>query len=308
MTKSIAVVGSVNLDLTAYLDHWPQIGETIKTRETRIGIGGKGANQCSAAAKLGGSVTMIGAIGDDEFGRGCITTLEEIGVQIAIVVKDDHSTGMAFIDVGPESDNIIRIAAGANGALDPRDIASRSDPIQQAGLLLLQNEVPIEASVAAAKVANAAGTISIMDPAPAPSPAWGREVLAAFDILTPNGGEAGAILNSPVRTLEEAATAARDLAQLCRIGAIVTMGNLGVAWHLEGRAGQMACPKVDAIDTVGAGDCFNGSFAFALSEGIGYEKAIRFASHAASLSTTRQGAVSSLPSLDQVREFIEKSG
>ncbi|SNY90703.1 ribokinase [Cohaesibacter sp. ES.047] len=308
MIKSIAVVGSVNLDLTAYLDRWPEKGETIKTRETKIGIGGKGVNQCCAAAKLGGAVTMIGAIGDDEFGRGCVKTLEEIGVQTAIIVKNDHSTGMAFIDVGPESDNIIRIAAGANGALDTSDIASRSEPIEKAGYLLLQNEVPVEASVAAAKTAHAVGTISIMDPAPAPTPAWGRDVLAAFDILTPNGGEAGAILDRNVRTLEDAAKAAKDLAHLCRVGAIVTMGNLGVAWHLQGCAGEMECPKVDAIDTVGAGDCFNGSFAFALCDGVSYEKAIRFASHAASLSTTRQGAVSSLPSLDEVREFMEKSG
>ncbi|PLW77945.1 ribokinase [Cohaesibacter celericrescens] len=304
MNKNIAIVGSINVDLTTYLDRWPQRGETIKTRETKIGTGGKGANQCCAVAKLGGAVTMIGAIGDDGFGRDCEQTLKQNGAHTAIIVKEDHSTGMAFIDVGPEGDNIIRITAGANGALNVDDIKAQANQIQQAAVLLFQNEVAVETSVEAARLARQTGALSIMDPAPAANPPWDKDTLNAFDIITPNGGEAGAILGRQLESLSDAALAAKDLASLCRVGSIVTMGHLGVAWYLDGIAGQMDCPKVNAIDTVAAGDCFNGAFAFAVSDGMPYAQAIHFASHAASLSTTRRGAVGSLPTLSEVREFI----
>ena len=307
MTR-ITVVGSINIDLTNYFDDWPSVGQTVTALETRISLGGKGANQCVAAARLGGDAVMVGAVGHDGFGDDVLGRLEMPGLQCKVDRVANAATGMAFIDVVRTGENIIRLSAGANGVLDIDMINAHRDEIVGSKVVLLQNEVPVAASLAAARLARDAGAIVIMDPAPAPVPMWDRDILSAFDIITPNAHEAKLILGSEPTTLAEARDAAKAICDTGVGTAIVTMGGDGVAWSSNGIIGDMAAPKVDTIDTVAAGDCFNGALGVALSEGRSIEDAIQFAVCAAALATTRKGASVSVPERGEVDAFLADFG
>lgn len=299
----IVVVGSINVDLTSYLARWPGVGETIAAQDTRIGLGGKGANQAVAAARLGSSVTLIAVTGADGFGRDMMRILKDEGISLMQDAHPTATTGMAFIDVGPDGGNVIRLAEGANGTLSAADIERHADVIAQAKILLLQNEVPVAASLAAARLARQHGVSVIMDPAPTPSPFWPRTVLEAFDIVTPNAHETHEILGYLPKTLTQAETAAHSLRGYGPRGAIVTMGGVGVGWSVGTYRGHMTAPNVPTIDTVGAGDCFNGALAASLSVGMTIDEAIERAVHAAALATTRQGAADATPRRDELDEF-----
>ncbi|WP_428522988.1 ribokinase [Roseibium sp.] len=301
--KPVTVVGSINVDLFSYLDRWPNIGETVMVRESSNTLGGKGANQAVAATKLGANATMIGAVGEDGFGRVAADQLAAFNVTAELIEKRDSGTGMAFIDVGPDGDNIIRLASGANGQIRPEDLKQHSGHLSHSGVVLLQNEINLETSLKAAELARAGGALVIMDPAPAPHPAWTKDVIAAFDVLTPNASEAGAILGKTPETLDEARDGAQHLRSFGLSGAIITLGEKGVAWSFGDEDGVEPAPNVTAIDTVAAGDCFNGALATALSEGASMRSAIRFAMHAAALATTRKGASASLPTRIEVDRF-----
>ncbi|MGC3938825.1 ribokinase [Roseobacter sp. EG26] len=299
----VVVVGSINVDMVSYLDRWPVVGETVAAQETKICLGGKGANQAIAAARLGASVRMIGAIGSDELGRDVANRLRAADVQLSLREKSDKTSGMAFIDVGPDGGNIIRLSEGANKCLTAANVHDCAADVTDAKVLLIQNEVPLEASLAAARVARANGLTVIMDPAPAPVPFWNAEVLSEFDIITPNAHEAHLMLGALPKTLQAAEHAAARLRTMGPRGAIVTMGASGVGWSIGSCSGHVVAPNVPAIDTVAAGDCFNGAFATFLSRGACVEEAISFAVDAAALATTRRGAADAMPSGDELREF-----
>ncbi|UOA29179.1 ribokinase [Pseudosulfitobacter sp. DSM 107133] len=293
--SEVTIVGSINTDLTSYLPCWPKIGETVNTTETRISLGGKGANQAVAASRMGARTTIIGAVGADTFGTDIEQQLRAHGLDAKLTVQRDMPTGMAFIDVGPDGDNLIRLSAGANYALTPQIIETHADTIANSKVVVLQNEIPFAASFKAAQIAKAAGALVVMDPAPAPEPFWERDKLAQFDIVTPNSHETKLITGAEPRSLSEAQEAARKLQDYGAAGSIVTMGSKGVAWCINGQSGQMTAPGVNAIDTVCAGDCFNGAFAAAHVSGKSVRDAIEFAVHAAALTTTRKGATDSIP-------------
>ncbi|QDG76009.1 ribokinase [Labrenzia sp. PHM005] len=301
--KPVTVVGSINIDLFSYLDRWPKVGETVKVRETAHTLGGKGANQAVAATKLGANATLIGAIGRDSFGREAADQLDAFEVKTDLIEKPDCMTGMAFIDVGPDGDNMIRLSGGANDQLAPADLEVFANQLSDGGVVLLQNEINLETSLKAAELARKAGALVIMDPAPAPTPAWPKSTVTAFDVLTPNASEAGALLGHIPVSLEEAQNGAQRLCSYGLRGVIITMGENGVAWCFEGETGKLPAPKVNAIDTVAAGDCFNGALATALAKGDKLQDAIHFAMRAAALATTRKGASSSLPNLAELEQL-----
>jgi len=297
---SVTIVGSINIDLTSYLDRWPKVGETITVRETITTLGGKGANQAVAAARLGAKANLVGAVGSDGFGGKAARDLRAEGVGVLLSELEGVSTGLAFIDVGPDGRNMIRLSSGANGELSPADVARHEHVIAASAVVLLQNEIGLAASWEAARIARKAGALVVMDPAPAPEPMWPRETLSAFDILTPNAGEAAGLLGAEPQTLSEALDAAHALRDLGLRGAIVTMGEMGIAWSCPESRGTLPAPKVEAIDTVAAGDCFNGAFAARMAGGASIEAAIDFAMRAAALATTRKGAAASLPRLEEL--------
>ncbi|MEP3331107.1 ribokinase [Sedimentitalea sp.] len=297
------VVGSINMDVTLYLDRWPEVGETISAVSSAISLGGKGANQAIASARLGARVSMLGALGDDAFGAQATEELLDASIALQAERFPDTPTGIACIDVGPDGRNMIRLLPGANAELTDQIVQSQASLFGDCKVLLLQNEIPLRASLAAAEAARQAGAVVIMDPAPVPDPPWGTDTFAAFDIITPNLQEAQGLLGQGSNSSPEPEMAAVSLARLCARGAVVTMGDQGVVWCIDGQVGRIPAPSVDAIDTVAAGDCFNGALAVALARGKPVADAISFAVTAGALATTRRGASASLPTLDQVMAF-----
>ncbi len=269
------VLGSINLDLTSYLDRWPEIGETVTAASTALGLGGKGANQAVAVARLGGSVAMLGAVGRDSFGADVSARLRGEGVDLSLREVEGETTGMAFIDVGPDGGNIIRLSTGSNAHLTAEFVEAHAAVLTGANVLLLQNEVPLAASLRAAQIARAAGALVVMDPAPAPVPFWRREVLEAFDVITPNAQEAHLILGDLPQTLDQAEAAARALCNPGRAGDCDDGRRRGCVVPAR-RQRPAAAPRVAAIDTVAAG-IVNGAFASAIARGMAVAEAIRFA-------------------------------
>lgn len=295
----VTVVGSTNVDLAMRLAKWPQVGETIFGDSLQTAVGGKGANQAVAAARLGAEVTFVSAVGADSFGQMARAkfAMEQLGLHL---FQAQAHTGIALIDIGPDGGNIIKLSPGANAELSADFVTQSDRVVTGCDVLLLQNEIGIATSLAAARMARAAGACVIMDPAPAPVPIWEDSVFAAFDVITPNAQEAAVILGQEVCSPAQGITAARALSRRFGTDVIVTLGASGAAWCFAGQEGHRPCPRVQAIDTVAAGDCFNGAFATRFAQSREVEQAVEFALGAAAMSTTRRGAIDSLPYLEEL--------
>ncbi|MEX1108505.1 MAG: ribokinase [Dongiaceae bacterium] len=302
---SIVVVGSINVDVTGYLDRLPRPGETLHGERYTIGLGGKGANQAAAAARLGGTVTMIGRVGNDPFGDTALDALGGFGVDTASVQRDTkNATGIALIGVDRHSENMIVVIGGANLALDDSDLDRARAQFTAAKVLLTQREIPLAVTLLAAERARAAGAIAIHDPAPAPPGGLRDESLHAFDIVTPNESEAEALLGFRPDNPADAQRAAQALmARGARI-AIVKLGARGL--HVAGPDVDLFIPpfRVASVDSVAAGDCFNGGLADALARGLKLVEAARFAAACGALATTRYGAAASAPTRAEVETLL----
>ncbi|MEV5883292.1 ribokinase [Streptomyces sp. NPDC052020] len=288
----IVVLGSTNMDLVAYVEKAPQRGETVTGREFRTIPGGKGANQAIAAARAGGAVSVIGAVGNDAFGSRLRACLEESGVRTDHLRTTEGPSGTAHIVVDDEGGNAIVVVPGANGTVD-RLLPGDETLIASAGCLLLQLEIPLTAVVAGARTARAHGVRTILTPAPArPLP---PELLDATDLLLPNEHEAAALtgLTDP----RQAATALLERVP----EVVVTLGAAGSLYAARGAEPlTVPAPRVTAVDSTGAGDTFAGALAVALGEGRPVREALAWAAAAASLSVQRPGASASMPSRSEI--------
>ncbi|SED26209.1 ribokinase [Streptomyces sp. 3213] len=283
----IAVLGSTNMDLVAYVTKAPLRGETVTGREFRTVPGGKGANQAIAAAHAGADVTIIGAIGDDAYGAQLRSTLEHSGVDTDHLRTVQGPSGTAHIVVDDEGGNAIVVIPAANGTVDhlaPGDEAL----IASADALLLQLEIPLAAVIAGAEAARRHGIRTILTPAPAqPLP---PELLAATDLLVPNEHEATALTGHP----DPRKAAAALLDQVPEV--IVTLGAAGSLYAARGAEPfTVPAPQVTAVDSTGAGDTFVGALAVALAESRPMRDALGWAAAAAALSVQRPGATASMP-------------
>ncbi len=302
---SITVVGSINLDFSTSIDRLPHRGETRHAHAYTLGLGGKGANQAAAAARLGHRVSLVARLGRDDFGRRAEAELQAYAIDLSHVFRDDqHPTGIAAITVAETGENTIAIVAGANGALTEADISLCQPNLSASRVLLLQLETPMAASLAAARIVKAAGGLVILDPAPAPAAGLPPDLIPALDILTPNETETAALLGHTPVNLAEARESARALVAHGIGTAVVKMGARGLGWATATSSGVMPAFAVKAIDTVAAGDCFNGGLAHALVDGMALEDALRFAAATAALSTTRRGAAAAAPTLAEVEAFL----
>ena len=295
----IAVLGSTNMDLVAYVEKAPQRGETVTGREFRTIPGGKGANQAIAAAHAGADVTIISAVGNDAYGAQLRSTFElphsrlrstggtPIGVDTDHLRTVEGPSGTAHIVVDDEGGNAIVVIPAANGTVDhlaPGD----EGMIATADALLLQLEIPLTGVLAGAEAARRHGVRTILTPAPAqPLP---PQLLAAVDLLIPNEHEATALTG---RTdPREAAAALLD--QVPEV--IVTLGAAGSLYAARGAEPlTVPAPQVTAVDSTGAGDTFVGALAVALAEGRPMRDALAWAAAAAALSVQRPGATASMP-------------
>lgn len=272
----IAVVGSINLDVVVEVARHPAPGETVLGGDRLELPGGKGANQAVAAARLGAEVAFVGRVGDDDAGRRLRDGLAAEGVDVAHVrVDPDAPTGMALIAVDRAGENTIVVSSGANARVSAADVEAARDVLAAATVTLVQHEVPEEAVAAA--IAAAGGTV-VLNPAPA------RPIVAAVDVLVPNRGELEAIAGSrgdPVE-LARSLDAARAV--------VVTLGGEGAAVVEGSRVERIPAPRVDVVDTTGAGDAFCGALAQALDSGSDLVEAARRAVGAAAESVTKPGA------------------
>ena len=285
----VIVVGSVNADLVVRAERLPAPGETVTGgRFSRHG-GGKGANQAVAAARLGARVTMVGAVGTDDLGDEALALLEREGIDIAAVARLDAPTGVALIAVDAAGENQIAVASGANAELDAAAV-ERAVRDAGPGAVLLSQEVPEAAVLAGSRAAQGPVVLN-----PAPVRRLPDELAALGPILTPNAGEARELTGE-----REPEAAARALAARTGAAVLVTLGARGVLVLDGGDAELLPAPRMDAVDTTGAGDAFNGALATALAEGRALREAAAFAVAAAALSTRAAGAREGMPRRDEV--------
>eukprot|EP00727_Mastigamoeba_balamuthi_P007437 m51a1_g3313 putative ribokinase (531) ;mRNA; r:339154-341221 len=275
---SIAVVGSSNMDLIAYTNEMPLVGQTVLGRDFKMGFGGKGANQCIACGRLGAHVVMVTKVGQDDFGRTTIENYKRNGVdtQHVSVAPAGVPSGVAQITVDGRGRNVITVVSGANDRLEPADVERARPAIAGCKALLCQLEVPVATTLAALRLGRSVGATTIMNPAPAPTAPLPAEVYELSDVMAPNETELACLSGMPVGSTAEAEAAARSLlARGCR-SVVVTLGENGCLWvPREGKAVHVAAPKVAAVDTVGAGDCFLGALAFCLARGDAMQDALR---------------------------------
>ena len=297
--KPVVVVGSINMDLVARTPRIALAGETLTGTGFETTPGGKGANQAVAAARLGYPVAMVGMVGEDVFGQALLDNLANAGVDTAAVARVSGPSGVAQIQVAEGGQNSIIVVPGANGRVKPAYIYQHETLIRSAGMVLCQLELPIETVAGTLELCAAASVPVMLDPAPAaalPESVWPQ--IAWF---TPNETEAALYVDKDLAIAE---TAKHLLAKGVK-GVVLKRGSEGAYVSVAGGKGARVPPfAVKAIDTVGAGDCFNGAFAVALLEGRDPWEAALFASAAAAISVTRRGAQASMPSRSEVDEFL----
>jgi ribokinase len=297
--KPIVIVGSISMDMVTCTPHIPAVGETVIGTSFSTTPGGKGANQAVAAARLGYAVQMVGKVGTDAYAQPLLDNLAHSGVGIDAMGRFDGSSGLAPIFLAENGQNSIVIVQGANGEVDPAFIDQHADLIRSAGMVLCQLELPLETTLHTIDLCASVDVPVMLDPAPAaPLPGVVFTQVAWF---TPNETEAALYVGEGL-SVEDAA--GHLLARGVQ-GVVLKRGSEGayVATQ-DGRADWVTAFPVEAIDTVGAGDCFNGAFAVALMEGLDPWAAASFACAAAAISVSRRGAQASMPTRAEVDHFL----
>ena len=294
----IAVVGSINMDLVVEVPRMPQQGETLQGQRASFYPGGKGANQAVAAARLGADVAFFGKLGGDAFGEQLLRGLEDNGVDVsAVEFEQDVSSGLANIWVTDNGENAIVLAPGANAEVDRSYVDRNFKSIAQSEVLLLQLEIPLKTiEYLLRSLPNDKPTV-ILDPAPAQD--LSCLPLERIDILTPNQLELAAITGS-----EDIEEGSRQLLTRGVKHILCTAGTKGGYWTSLERAAHFPAYEVEPVDTTAAGDAFNGALAWALQT-RSLDESIRVANAAGALATTRKGARPSLPTLDELKQFLD---
>lgn len=304
--KNILIVGSINMDYVIHTERLPKLGETITGSDFAMNFGGKGANQATATAKLGHRTKMLGAVGEDLAGGLARKNLEGYGVDCSPVSTVKAPTGAAVITVCG-GDNHIILDIGANGCVTPEVIRKQAALFDWADAVILQYEIPVESVLEAAKMGRAHGCRVLLNPAPvkAVDPA----LYGYVDLVVPNEFEASLLTGVTVTDRESAVPALRKLQKMGCRSALITLGKQGCAYLDE--AGEVAYGgifEVRTVDTTAAGDSFIGGLCVMLCEGKPMREAVRYASAVSALTVSRAGAGVSIPTADEVAEFLKKQG
>lgn len=296
--KKIIVIGSANTDMVVKSEKLPLPGETLLGGTFFMNAGGKGANQAVAAARMGGDVTFVAKVGSDIFGKQTIANLKQEKIDTKYLFIDETApSGTALIMVNNKGENCIVVAPGANANLFPKDIDLLTD-FHEAEIILMQLEIPMETIAVVTKKAKMNDQLVILNPAPAQQ--LNDELLNGLFLITPNETEAGLLTGIDVEDETTAAKAADFFLSKGVRNVIITLGSRGAYFQNEHLNFTVSAPKVKALDTTAAGDTFNGALAVALTENMDWEKAIKFAVKAASISVTRQGAQASIPFRNEI--------
>ena len=306
MYPDIVVIGSLNMDLVVRVKKKPEWGETVLGEKFFMGCGGKGANQAFAAGKLGAKVAMLGCVGQDSFGEKLLENLNNVGVQTKYIKKvQDVSTGVALINISSEGQNCIVVDPGANHHVTPDYIQAHADLIGNAKIVLVQLEIPLESVLEVAKICHQRNVPLLLDPAPAMD--LPDDLLGMVDYIVPNESEISIITGLEVNDILSAKNASVYLlnkgvknvfAKLGANGVVVTNANR--VFHIEGY-------QVETVDTTAAGDAFAGALATALVNGNYLWAATQYANAVGALTVTKSGAQESMPSKEEVEEFIKNN-
>ena len=295
LSPNVVVVGSLNIDYIAQVEQLPAAGETVSATGLIQRFGGKGANQAIAAARQGARVSMIGCVGNDGHGRAYLARLRDEGIHAAVSITRHALTGTALIAVDSAGENLIIVAPGANGELQPDAVRAAARLLRATRLLLVQFEVPMPAVIEAVGLANRAGVPVVLNPSPwRQGFPWGK---LRVDSLIANALEARAILGiefrggkgSRIRPIQESLTK-KNIRRL-----IITRGAKPTICIGQNEYFEIPALRVRPVDTVGAGDAFTGTYAAALAEGLNVQAAIRRANCAGALATLKPGAQESIP-------------
>lgn len=298
----IVVLGSINLDLVIRSQRLPAAGETVIARSSTEVCGGKGANQAVAAARMGGQVAMIGAVGNDAYGRRMRENLERSSIQTAAVATADSASGLAVVAVDDQGQNQILVSPGANFTVTADQVDQQAALLADCDTLLCQLELPIATVLHAVRLANQLGKRVILDPAPVPTDF--PPSLFAVGLLCPNQTEAEQLLGHPIGSTDQALQAVQQLVRRGCGGAIITLGGDG-AVICDGQRSEWLPPHdVPAVDSTAAGDAFAGALAAAWHADRSLAEAARLAMAAAALSVTRPGAQPSLPTEGEVQQWL----
>jgi ribokinase len=309
----VLIIGSSNMDLNIYSQRFPKPGETVTGGVYKQFLGGKGANQAVGSVRSGSKTFFIGKVGIDAFGNDMISQLENEGVNTEHVIRDPHeSSGVAFILIDETGENMISVAPGANFKLTPEEVQANSEVIKNAKCLIVQMEIPIETIEEIFKIAKQGEVIKILNPAPLKP--ISLSILNNIDIIIPNEGELlqlhsllklkELVGNSEDRIIQ----ASKDISRFGIKTIITTLGNKGCILYdaADNRITEVPAFKVQAIDTVGAGDCFNGVVASKLCQGENILTSVKYATAAASIAITRQGAQASMPYLNEIEDRFKQ--
>ncbi|WP_376768188.1 ribokinase [Paenibacillus alginolyticus] len=300
----IVVIGSLNMDIVIEADRHPQLGETILGSNARFIPGGKGANQAVAAARLGAKTTMIGAVGTDSFGQELLKALDDNKIsRNSVKLVDGTATGIASIFIS-NGDNSIVVVPGANYQLLPDDIDRYEAIIQNADILLLQLEIPLDTVIHAAKKAKSFGKTVVLNPAPAQF--LPDELLRNVDYITPNRSELS-LLTGIQAEGDELESAMTSIIQRGANNVITTLGADGSAFLEKGKLQKAPGYKVSVVDTTGAGDSFNAGLAFSLAKQNSLVQSVSFAAKVSALAVTKFGAQAGMPSIEDVELFAKNS-
>ena len=292
----ISVVGSLNVDLTFRVPHFPAPGETLTASQALTAFGGKGANQAVAAARAGARVRMIGCLGNDESGKRYRDYLAGEGIDHAGVLAGAEPTGTAFITVDGEGENTIVVHPGANHELTEAKMDGLVNHFMGSAVTLLQLECPLATVVRAAGVAKKVGATVVFNPSPWDPESMNRNI--PFDILIVNEREAeGLWPGNRMACIQERCEAV-----------IVTRGAHSTRVITGGRTLEVEPPSVSPVDTVGAGDTFAGVFSLAHAEGLGLLDSVRMANAAAALATLKPGAQEAMPIRMEIDDMLSLDG
>jgi ribokinase len=291
VTGSVVVIGAINVDLVVSGAPLPAPGRTVTGGVFAQHHGGKGGNQAVAAARAlgdGQGVVIVGSVGNDPLGHDALEALRAEGVATSVAMRPGVPTGVALICVDPDGENQISVAPGANAELTAGDVTSAFGQVHEIGVVLASLEVSHAAVRAAAAWCSEHQVPFVLNPAPVQ--AWVGEVATSATYVTPNEHELAALGSLPESVV-----------------VVETRGQEGVRIHRGGAEERIAAPSVEAVDTTGAGDCFNGVFAAGLAEGLDAAAAARRAVAAAALSVTKVGAREGMPTREELDAFLRRT-
>ena len=303
---TVVVFGSINLDLVVEVAHLPAKGETVIGDRFFSSAGGKGANQAVAIAKLGIPVSLVGQVGDDTFGQTLINSLQSSGVNTDGININSHTySGIASIVVDRYGANTIACAGGANNLVREAEIEQFKKLLPQAKIVLLELGIPLATVLTAAREAKAHDCLLILDPAPVTAN-LPEELYSLVDIITPNEIEASQLVGFTVDGVTTARQAASSLHQMGIKNVIITLGSQGSLYSNELESYWLKPIDVPVVDTVAAGDAFNGALAVGLASGKEIKEAVQWATVGAALSVTKNGAQSSLPNKKSFQQLLDQ--